>query len=195
MTPSWAAWRSPRSTGGTTAAGCPTGRWRRRKAGAWPTAAARAISEWAFTDLGLFRLELGHRTDNLASCKVATRAGYAVEGVERAKLRYRRPALRLRNARPTGNGQLTGPRHDAARRRGFQPGQETRQRLRADGQLDLACCPLDTATRSRQRASRSSPGGWVRVGARSPGRTGESRGPGRTARTAHRYTRRNSSPR
>jgi RimJ/RimL family protein N-acetyltransferase len=52
------------------------------------TSAARTISEWAFTDLGLFRLELGHRTDNLASCKVATRAGYAVEGVERAKLRY-----------------------------------------------------------------------------------------------------------
>jgi RimJ/RimL family protein N-acetyltransferase len=52
------------------------------------SSAARTISDWAFTDLGLFRLELGHRTDNLASCKVATRAGYAVEGVERAKLRY-----------------------------------------------------------------------------------------------------------
>lgn len=52
------------------------------------TAAAKAISDWAFADLGLFRLELGHRTDNLASCRVATRAGYTVEGVERAKLRY-----------------------------------------------------------------------------------------------------------
>jgi RimJ/RimL family protein N-acetyltransferase len=52
------------------------------------SAAARAISEWAFTDLALFRLELGHRTDNVASCRVATAAGYAVEGVERAKLRY-----------------------------------------------------------------------------------------------------------
>lgn len=52
------------------------------------TAAARAVSDWAFADLRLFRLELGHRTDNLASCRVATGAGYAVEGVERAKLRY-----------------------------------------------------------------------------------------------------------
>ena len=52
------------------------------------SAAAIAISEWAFADLGLFRLELGHRTDNPASCKVATKAGYAVEGLERAKLRY-----------------------------------------------------------------------------------------------------------
>jgi RimJ/RimL family protein N-acetyltransferase len=52
------------------------------------TSAARAISDWAFDDLGLFRLELGHRTDNLASCRVAKRAGYAVEGLERAKLRY-----------------------------------------------------------------------------------------------------------
>ncbi|HEX4703027.1 MAG TPA: GNAT family protein [Pseudonocardiaceae bacterium] len=51
-------------------------------------AAARAVSEWAFADLGLFRLELGHRTDNVASCRVAMAAGYAVEGLERAKLRY-----------------------------------------------------------------------------------------------------------
>lgn len=52
------------------------------------TEAAIAITEWAFADLNLFRLETGHRTDNLASCKVATRAGYAIEGIERAKLRY-----------------------------------------------------------------------------------------------------------
>lgn len=52
------------------------------------TDAALAVSEWAFRDLGLFRLETGHRTDNLASCKVATRAGYVAEGIERAKLRY-----------------------------------------------------------------------------------------------------------
>ncbi len=52
------------------------------------SSAAIAVSEWAFSDLGLYRLELGHRTDNLASCKVATRAGFAVEGIERAKLRY-----------------------------------------------------------------------------------------------------------
>ncbi len=46
-----------------------------------------AVSTWAFSE-GLFRLELGHRVNNPASCKVATRAGFPAEGVERAKLRY-----------------------------------------------------------------------------------------------------------
>ncbi|MFD4691191.1 GNAT family N-acetyltransferase [Streptomyces sp. NPDC058463] len=48
----------------------------------------RALARWAFGDLGLHRLELGHRTNNPASCKVAERAGFAVEGLERGKLRY-----------------------------------------------------------------------------------------------------------
>ena len=52
------------------------------------SAALRAVSDWAFHDLGLFRLELGHRTNNPASCRVAIAAGYAVEGLERQKLRY-----------------------------------------------------------------------------------------------------------
>ncbi|MEV6653090.1 GNAT family N-acetyltransferase [Streptomyces sp. NPDC051219] len=47
-----------------------------------------ALARWAFDDLGLFRLELGHRTNNPASCAVAMRAGFAVEGLERARLRY-----------------------------------------------------------------------------------------------------------
>ncbi|WP_454049290.1 GNAT family N-acetyltransferase [Cellulomonas sp. Marseille-Q8402] len=53
--------------------------------------AARALAtaaRVAFDRLGLFRLELGHRTENSASCAVATRAGFAPEGVERQKLRY-----------------------------------------------------------------------------------------------------------
>ena len=50
--------------------------------------ATSALSGWAFEDLGLFRLELGHRTNNPASCRVAQRAGFKVEGLERAKLRY-----------------------------------------------------------------------------------------------------------
>jgi len=41
----------------------------------------------AFTD-DLYRLELAHRTNNPASCAVATNAGFAVEGIERAKLEY-----------------------------------------------------------------------------------------------------------
>ncbi|KOV84072.1 hypothetical protein ADL03_18770 [Nocardia sp. NRRL S-836] len=52
------------------------------------TRACREVSDWAFGELGLFRLELAHRTDNLASCRVALGAGYAVEGVERARLLY-----------------------------------------------------------------------------------------------------------
>jgi len=52
------------------------------------TAAALLISEFAFTRLGLFRLELGHRLDNPGSCVAARRAGFRPEGIERAKLRY-----------------------------------------------------------------------------------------------------------
>ncbi|WP_285042120.1 GNAT family protein [Plantibacter sp. LMC-P-059a] len=51
------------------------------------TRAVDAVAEWAFTD-GLFRLELGHRVNNPASCAVATRCGFLVEGVERQKLVY-----------------------------------------------------------------------------------------------------------
>ncbi|WP_436738884.1 GNAT family N-acetyltransferase [Streptomyces sp. BBFR102] len=47
-----------------------------------------ALADWAFTEVGPFRLELGHRTNNPASCAVARRAGFAVEGLERARLRY-----------------------------------------------------------------------------------------------------------
>jgi RimJ/RimL family protein N-acetyltransferase len=50
--------------------------------------ATDALCVWAFEDLELFRLELGHRTNNPASCRVAERAGFRVEGLERAKLRY-----------------------------------------------------------------------------------------------------------
>ena len=48
----------------------------------------RTTAAWALGDLGLHRLELGHRTNNPASCRVATAAGFAVEGLEREKLRY-----------------------------------------------------------------------------------------------------------
>ncbi|QSB17054.1 GNAT family N-acetyltransferase [Natronosporangium hydrolyticum] len=51
-------------------------------------AAVRAAAQWAFDRAGLFRLELGHRTDNPASCRVATAAGFLVEGLERQKLCY-----------------------------------------------------------------------------------------------------------
>lgn len=52
------------------------------------TLGCRALGDWAFADLGLFRLELGHRVNNPASCRVAHAAGFAVEGVQRQKLAY-----------------------------------------------------------------------------------------------------------
>ncbi|MFS0731369.1 GNAT family protein [Curtobacterium sp. 1P10AnD] len=51
------------------------------------TRAVATVAERAFRD-GLFRLELGHRVNNPASCRVATGAGFRSEGVERQKLRY-----------------------------------------------------------------------------------------------------------
>jgi RimJ/RimL family protein N-acetyltransferase len=47
----------------------------------------QAVAEWAF-EAGLFRLELGHRVNNPASCRVARAAGFSPEGIERQKLRY-----------------------------------------------------------------------------------------------------------
>lgn len=52
------------------------------------TRALATVSAWAFDEGALFRLELGHRVNNPASCRVATRAGFVAEGVERQKLRY-----------------------------------------------------------------------------------------------------------
>lgn len=53
--------------------------------------ASRALAtaaSWAYTQERLFRLELGHRTNNPASCGVAVRAGFSAEGIERSKLSY-----------------------------------------------------------------------------------------------------------
>ncbi|MEU5152348.1 GNAT family protein [Streptomyces yangpuensis] len=64
----------------------------------WTVAAARgrgvasggcaAVAAWAFEDAGLFRLELGHRVNNPASCAVARAAGFVVEGIQRGRLEY-----------------------------------------------------------------------------------------------------------
>jgi RimJ/RimL family protein N-acetyltransferase len=66
--------------------------------GYWTVAAARgrgiasaavaAVSDWAFTDLGLHRIELCHAVANPASCRVARRAGYRLEGTLRESYRY-----------------------------------------------------------------------------------------------------------
>ncbi|MBO3102351.1 GNAT family N-acetyltransferase [Cellulomonas fengjieae] len=52
------------------------------------TRALATVAAHGFETLGLFRLELGHRVNNPASCRVATGAGFSAEGIERSKLRY-----------------------------------------------------------------------------------------------------------
>ena len=54
-----------------------------RGAGA-ATLATEALSNWAFTRLGLHRLELHHSVHNEASCHVATAAKFELEGTLRS---------------------------------------------------------------------------------------------------------------
>jgi len=50
--------------------------------------AVRAVSRWAFGASGARRIELAHAAGNAASCRVAERAGYLLEGTLRASHRY-----------------------------------------------------------------------------------------------------------
>jgi RimJ/RimL family protein N-acetyltransferase len=52
------------------------------------TAALRSVADWAFGELGLTRLQLLHALENPASCRVATKAGFALEGTLRSSYRY-----------------------------------------------------------------------------------------------------------
>jgi RimJ/RimL family protein N-acetyltransferase len=62
----------------------------------WTAAAARgqgvgarataALTHWAFDEIGFHRLELMHATANPASCRVATKTGFALEGTKRSAL-------------------------------------------------------------------------------------------------------------
>ncbi|MFE0173054.1 GNAT family N-acetyltransferase [Streptomyces sp. NPDC059002] len=45
--------------------------------------AVTALVDWAFDEVGLHRIELTHSMANEASCKVALRTGFAVEGTKR----------------------------------------------------------------------------------------------------------------
>jgi ribosomal-protein-alanine N-acetyltransferase len=47
--------------------------------------AVTAVTAWSFGVLGLHRIEINHSTQNQASCRVAERAGYLVEGVKRSE--------------------------------------------------------------------------------------------------------------
>jgi RimJ/RimL family protein N-acetyltransferase len=52
------------------------------------TAAVTAVTRWAFGALGLRRIELRHAVPNTASCRLAARAGYLLEGTLRDAYRY-----------------------------------------------------------------------------------------------------------
>jgi ribosomal-protein-alanine N-acetyltransferase len=56
-----------------------------RGAGVAPRA-LQAGTSWALGDLGLHRVELVHSTTNRASCRVAAKAGYELEGTKRGDL-------------------------------------------------------------------------------------------------------------
>jgi RimJ/RimL family protein N-acetyltransferase len=44
--------------------------------------ALRALTEWMFTNVGLHRIDVEHSTRNEASCRVATKAGFVLEGTK-----------------------------------------------------------------------------------------------------------------
>ncbi|GGS97347.1 GNAT family N-acetyltransferase [Streptomyces griseoviridis] len=48
--------------------------------------AATALARWALDEVGFHRLELSHAVANVASCRVAERAGFAAEGIKRGAL-------------------------------------------------------------------------------------------------------------
>lgn len=51
-------------------------------------ASVEAVTAWAFGDVGLARVELGHSTRNVASCRVAEKAGYRPEATLASMLRH-----------------------------------------------------------------------------------------------------------
>lgn len=55
----------------------------------WTVRAAVTVADWALTEGGLERLELGHRVNNPASGAVARAAGFLKEGTERGKFLIR----------------------------------------------------------------------------------------------------------
>jgi len=52
------------------------------------TASVRVVTDWAFARLGLHRVQLYHAVANVASCRVATKAGYLNEATLRSAAVY-----------------------------------------------------------------------------------------------------------
>ncbi|MCK1797219.1 GNAT family N-acetyltransferase [Streptomyces sp. XM4193] len=61
----------------------------RARGGGVATRAVRAAGEWALAEPRFHRLELTHSVHNEASCRVAHRSGYALEGTRRRALLHR----------------------------------------------------------------------------------------------------------
>ena len=92
------------------------------------SAAAQLLSDWAFTDLGLERLELVHSVRNEASCGVAEAAGFEFEGTKRRLQRHAdgwhdmhlhariRPAGAPEGDDAAGNGRWVPPPRASTRR-------------------------------------------------------------------------------
>jgi RimJ/RimL family protein N-acetyltransferase len=78
-------WRVDLADQRTAAVGYRTAPWARGQGVA--TAAVRAVTGWAFGALGLERIELPHAVENPASCRVAEKAGFALEGTMRGAFR------------------------------------------------------------------------------------------------------------
>lgn len=78
-------WRIDLADQRTAAVGYRTCPWARGQGVA--SAAVGAISRWAFGALGIERIELPHAVANPASCRVAERAGFQLEGVLRSSFR------------------------------------------------------------------------------------------------------------
>ena len=49
------------------------------------TSAVKALSGWALGEVGFYRLYLDHSTRNQASCRVATKSGFVLEGTKRSE--------------------------------------------------------------------------------------------------------------
>jgi RimJ/RimL family protein N-acetyltransferase len=50
--------------------------------------AVDAVTVWLFDTVGLHRAELAHSTRNPSSCRVAEKAGYKLEGIQKRRLRH-----------------------------------------------------------------------------------------------------------
>jgi RimJ/RimL family protein N-acetyltransferase len=50
--------------------------------------AGEAVRRWAFDELNFHRLNIHHSTANAASCRVAEKSGYALEGTLRQAIRH-----------------------------------------------------------------------------------------------------------